>query len=153
MCLFICLHQALVAACGILGCSIQTPGCSRWDLVPWPGIKLWTPCIGSVESWLPDHQEGPPHTALLNQEHSYPILTFSHPLASNFMSKNLFLLLHLDTHRLFVLMPFVAIGGITRQEAVKWTIVFPCNEIPLYSSQEKESSFHINMNWLQRCIV
>ena len=34
MCLFICLHQALVAACGIFSCSMQTPSCSRWDLVP-----------------------------------------------------------------------------------------------------------------------
>ena len=46
----------------------------------------------------------------------YPTLKFSYPLASNFTSKNLFLLVCLDTHRLFVLMPFVmpfaTVGGI-----------------------------------------
>ena len=27
-------------------CSMQTPICSMWDLVPWPGIKLGSPALG-----------------------------------------------------------------------------------------------------------
>ena len=42
----------LVVASGIFinSCSMQILGCGTWDLVPWPGIELWTPCVGRVES-------------------------------------------------------------------------------------------------------
>ena len=37
-------------------CSMSTLNCSMWDLVPQQGIKLWTPCIGSMESQPLDHR-------------------------------------------------------------------------------------------------
>ena len=44
--LFIWLHQVLVAACGIISCSM-------WDLVPWPGIEPRPPALGtwSLSHW------------------------------------------------------------------------------------------------------
>ena len=41
--IFIWLHQVLVAACWIFNLcfgGMETLSCGRWDLVPWPGLKL-----------------------------------------------------------------------------------------------------------------
>ena len=35
-----------VMACRIFSCSIWTLSCSRWDLVPWPGINPGPPALG-----------------------------------------------------------------------------------------------------------
>ena len=42
-----------------LSCVMQVFSCSMWDLVPWPGIELWSPCIVITES-----ASGPPRKSL-----------------------------------------------------------------------------------------
>ena len=51
--LFIYLCQALVAACGIFSCVMQTLRSSAWDLVPWPGTEPRAPALGaqSLSHW------------------------------------------------------------------------------------------------------
>ena len=53
ICLFVCLPQALVLACGILSCDMWTFTCSTWDLVPWPRIEPGPPVLGvwSLSHW------------------------------------------------------------------------------------------------------
>ena len=53
MYVFIWLHWVLAVAHGIFS------GGLREDLVPWPGIEPWTPCIGNTESQPLDHQGSP----------------------------------------------------------------------------------------------
>ena len=45
--------QVLITACGIFSCVMGSLGCSRWDLVPWPGIKPGPPALGtwSLSPW------------------------------------------------------------------------------------------------------
>ena len=33
--------------CGVFSCSMQTPGCDVWDLVPWPGMGPGPPALGA----------------------------------------------------------------------------------------------------------
>ena len=35
----------------IFSCGLGTLRCGMWDLVPWPGIEPWAPCIGSLSHW------------------------------------------------------------------------------------------------------
>ena len=46
------------ATCAIFSCGMWTPGCSMWDLVPWPGIEAGPP-NWDVESQSLDHQVSP----------------------------------------------------------------------------------------------
>ena len=52
--LFIWLHWVLVVTCRILSCGTRTLSCSKWDLVPWPGIELRPPGLGarSLSHWI-----------------------------------------------------------------------------------------------------
>ena len=50
--LFIWQHKSLVAVCEIFNCSRQTLSCSKWDLVPWPGIEPMSPALGA---WILSH--------------------------------------------------------------------------------------------------
>ena len=46
------IFTVAVAACGIFSCSMQTLSCSKWDLVPWPGIEHRPP---TLEAWSLSH--------------------------------------------------------------------------------------------------
>ena len=46
--LFICV---LVVAQGILNCSMQTPGCTTWDQVPWSRIEPKPLGVQSLSHW------------------------------------------------------------------------------------------------------
>ena len=36
----------IFSLCRIISCSMQTPSCSMWDLVPWPGMEPGPPALG-----------------------------------------------------------------------------------------------------------
>ena len=48
--LFICVS---VVAHGIFNCSVQTPSCTTWDQVPWPGIEPKPLGAWSLSHWTP----------------------------------------------------------------------------------------------------
>ena len=48
---------ALKSCWGGSACGLS---CGMWDLVPPPGSRTLAPCIESVNSYPPDHQESPP---------------------------------------------------------------------------------------------
>ena len=46
--------------CSMFSCGMRTLSVAcTWDLVPWPGIEPWAPCLGSAESYPLDHQGSP----------------------------------------------------------------------------------------------
>ena len=52
-------------AAGVLFIYLAAPGlrCGMWDPVHRPGNKPGPPCLGSMESWLLDHQGSPPYAS------------------------------------------------------------------------------------------
>ena len=79
-----------VMECRIFSCSIWTLSCSRWDLVPWPGINLGPPALGMWSFSLRTTREVPLSPFLPVFFHRSPSAILHKPVSllhSSYLSK------------------------------------------------------------------